>query len=36
MFSRSQTTLPAMILDSYNTRNVYSQSLNNFTRNEFG
>ena len=37
MFTRSRlTTLPAMILGSYYTRNVYPQLLNNFTRNDFG
>ena len=37
MFTRSRlTTLPAMILGTYYTRNVYPQVLNNFTRNDFG
>ena len=36
MFTRSHlTTLPAMILGKFYTRNVYPQSLNNFTRNDF-
>ena len=37
MFTRSHlTTLPAMILGRYYTRNVYLQSHNNFTRNDLG
>ena len=37
MFTRSRlTTLPAMILGRNYTCNVYPQSLNNFTRNDFG
>ena len=37
MFTRSHlTTLPAMILGRYETRNVNPQSLNNFTRNDLG
>ena len=37
MFTRSRlTTLPAIIMGRYYTRNVYQQSLNNFTRNDFG
>ena len=37
MFTRSRlTTLPAMILGKYYTSNVYPQSLNHFTRNDFG
>ena len=37
MFTRSRlTTLPAMILGRYYTRNVYPQSLNNFTHKHFG
>ena len=36
MFTRSRfTTLPAKILDRYYTNNVYPQSLDNFTRNDF-
>ena len=36
MFTRSRlTTLPAMILGKNYTRNVYPQSLYNFTRNDF-
>ena len=35
MFTRSRL-LPAMILGRYYTRNVYPQSLNNFTRNDLG
>ena len=37
MFTHSRlTTLPAMILGWYYTRNVFPQSHNNFTRNELG
>ena len=37
MFTRSRlTTLLEMILGRYHTRNVYPQSLNNFTGNDFG
>ena len=37
MFTRSRlTTLPAMILSRHYTRNVYPQSLNNFTHKDFG
>ena len=37
MFTRSRlTTLPTKILGRYYTRNVYPQSRNNFTRNDFG
>ena len=37
MFTRSRLiTLPAMIKGRNYTRNVYPQSLHNFTRNDFG
>ena len=37
MFTRSRlTTLPAMILGSNYTYNIYAKLLNNFTRNDIG